>query len=112
MKDGTLKGSDFFNVDKDPLIKFHSTKIVQTAPTGYDVVGDFTIRGVTKPEKLSLVVTGVGTGVGAITGTMAFNRDDFGVNGSIPFVWIADRVEVSVDLKGRRVSGPPLKVKN
>ena len=26
----------------------------------------------------------------------------------IPFMKIADRVEVNVDLKGKRVSGPPL----
>jgi hypothetical protein len=30
------------------------------------------------------------------------------MNAHIPFVRIADRVEVTVDLKGKRVSGPPL----
>jgi polyisoprenoid-binding protein YceI len=30
MKDDKLKSKDFFNVDHDPLITFHSTKIVQT----------------------------------------------------------------------------------
>ena len=30
------------------------------------------------------------------------------MNGGIPLIKIADRVEVSVDLKGKRVSGPPL----
>jgi len=30
----------------------------------------------------------------------------------IPFVKIADTVEVTVDLKGKRVSGPPLVFKN
>jgi len=43
---------------------------------------------------------------------MAFNRKDYGVNGDIPFVRIADRVEVSVDLKVKRVSGPALTLKN
>ena len=112
MKDSTLKGSDFFNVDKDPLIKFHSTKVIQTAPNSFTVNGDFTIRGVTKPESLTLAASGIGTGTATITGKMAFNRDDFGVNGSIPFVWIADRVEVNVDLKATRVSGPTLLFKN
>ena len=32
LKDGTLKSKDFFNVDEDPLITFHSTTIVQTGP--------------------------------------------------------------------------------
>ena len=70
--------------------------------------GDFTIRGVTKPEKLTLAVSGKGTGSGEIKGTMAFDRKNYGMNSGIPFIRIADRVEVTVDLKGKRVSGPPL----
>src|SRR5690348_13688219 len=53
MKDGKLKGKNFFDAEHDPLITFHSTKIVQTGPDTLDYVGDFTIRGVTKPEKLT-----------------------------------------------------------
>jgi polyisoprenoid-binding protein YceI len=49
MKDDKLKGKDFFDAEHDPLITFHSTKIVQTSPDTLDFVGDFTIRGVTKP---------------------------------------------------------------
>jgi len=108
MKDGKLKSKDFFDVEQNPYITFHSTKIVQTGPDNYEVDGDFTIRGVTKPEKLVLTVSGQGTGAGTIKGTMAFDRKDYGMNKGIPFIKIADRVEVTVDLTGKRVSGPPL----
>src|SRR5580692_952352 len=108
MKDGKLKGKDFFDAEHNPLISFHSTKIVQTGPNTLDYVGDFTIRGVTKSEKLTFTLSGKGTGSGEITGTMAFDRKDYGMNKGIPLVKIADRVEVIVDLKGKRVSGPPL----
>jgi|SRR5271168_4867676 len=117
MKDGKLKSKDFFDVQNNPYITFHSTKIVQTSPVvkgqpvTFELDGDFTIRGVTKPEKLALIVSGVGTGSGEIKGTMAFDRKDYGINGSIPFVTIANRVEVSVDLKAKRVSGPPVALK-
>ena len=111
MKDDKLKSKDFFDVQGNPLITFHSTKIVQTGPATFDVPGIFTIRGVSKPETLTLVVSGVGTGTGAITGTMAFDRKDYGMNSGIPFIKIADRVEVTIDLKGKRVSGPPLALK-
>jgi hypothetical protein len=37
---------------------------------------------------------------------MAFDRKDYGMGG-IPFIKIANRVEVNVRLKWRRVSGPP-----
>jgi polyisoprenoid-binding protein YceI len=111
MKNGKLKGKDFFDVDHSPVITFQSTKIVQTGPNAFEVDGNFTIRGVTKPEKLTLTVSGVGTGSGTITGTMAFDRKDYGMNSGIPFIKIANRVEVNVALKGKRVSGPSLALK-
>jgi len=111
MKDGKLKGKDFFDADHDPLITYKSTKIVQTGPNTFDVPGTFTIRGVSKPETLTLTVSGVGTGSGAIKGTMAFDRKEFGMNSGIPFIKIADRVEVDIDLTGKRISGPPLTLK-
>jgi polyisoprenoid-binding protein YceI len=111
MKNGKLKGKDFFDVKQNPLITFHSTKLVQTGPDAIDVDGDFTIRGVTKPEKLTFTVTGAGTGSGSIKGTMAFDRKDYGMNSGIPFIKVANRVEVTVDLKGKRVSGPPVDLK-
>ena len=108
MKNGKLKGKNFFDVKNNPLITFKSTKIVQTGPDAFEVDGNFTIRGVTKAEKLALTVTGAGTGSGTIQGTMAFDRKHYGMNSGIPFIEIADRVEVSVNPKARRVSGPPL----
>ena len=82
--------------------------VVQTGPDTLDIPGTFTIRGVSKPETLAFTITGKGTGEGSIKETMAFDRKEFGINSGIPFIKIADRVEVSVDLKGKRVSGPPL----
>ena len=108
MKDGKLKSKDFFDADHDPYITFHSTKIVQTSHSSVDVQGTFTIRGVSKPETLTFAITGQGTGAGTIKGVMAFDRKDYGMNSGIPFIKIADRVEVDVNLVGKRVSGPPL----
>jgi hypothetical protein len=39
---------------------------------------------------------------------MAFDRKEYGTKSGIPFIKIADRVEVIVNLKGERISGPPL----
>jgi polyisoprenoid-binding protein YceI len=111
MKNGKLKGKNFFDVKRNPFITFASTKIVQTGQYTFEVDGDFTIRGVTKAEKLTLVVTGAGTGSGTIKGSMAFDRKEYGMNSSIPFIKIADRVEVTVDLNAKRVSGPPVNLK-
>jgi polyisoprenoid-binding protein YceI len=111
MKNGKLKSKDFFDVGRNPLITFNSTKIVQTGPDTLAVDGNFTIRGVSKPEKLTLTISGKGTGSGTIKGTRAFDRKEYGMNSGIPFIKIADRVEVTVDLKAKRVSGPPVDLK-
>ncbi|QMV17459.1 hypothetical protein GOB94_01085 [Granulicella sp. 5B5] len=108
MKNNKLRSDAFFDVEKNPLITFHSTKVVQTGPVTFDVVGDFSVRGVSKRETLKLTVEGKGTGAGTITGTMIFNRKDYGMTSGIPFVKIADHVEVTVDLKVKQVSGPLL----
>jgi polyisoprenoid-binding protein YceI len=107
-KNSKLKSKDFFDVKNNPLITFHSTKVEQTGPDTIVFDGDFTIRGVTKQEKLTFVIAGKGTGVGTVKGTMAFDRKQYGMNSGIPFIKIADRVEVTVDLTGKRVSGPPV----
>src|SRR4029077_21221412 len=107
MKDNKLKGKDFFNVKESPMITFKSTKIVQSGPNRFEIEGNFTIRGVTKTEKLTLTSEGKGTPSGSLDGTMAFDRKDYGMPSGIPFIKIANRVEVNVRLKWRRVSGPP-----
>jgi polyisoprenoid-binding protein YceI len=113
MKDGKLKSKDFFDAENNPYITFKSTKIVVTGANTFEIDGDFTIRGVTKPEKLTLNIVsgGIGTGHGEVKGIMAFDRKQYGMNSGIPFIKVADRVEVDVDLTGKRVSGPPLNVK-
>ena len=107
-KDDKLRSEDFFDAKKDPYITFRSTKIVQTGPNTYEVPGTFTIRGVSKPETLSFTDDREGKGTGEIKGTMAFDRKEFGMDSGIPFIRIADRVEVTVDFKVKRVSGSPL----
>jgi polyisoprenoid-binding protein YceI len=102
-----LKSKDFFDVKDSPTITFRSTKVVQTGPNTFDLKGNFTIRGVTEIEKLTLTDNGKGSTSGSIDGTMAFDRKDYGMNKSIPLVKIASRVEVNVSLKWKRISGPP-----
>lgn len=110
LKNGKLKGKDFFDVEENPEITFVSKKIVKTAPNTYEVDGDFTIRGVSNPEKLVLTVSRKGGGSGEIRGTMVFNRKDYGMDKGIPFIKIADHVDVSFHFQVQHVSGPPLAI--
>ena len=108
MKNNKLKGKDFFDVEQNPLISFKSTKIVQTGPNTFDVPGTFTIRGVSNPETVILTVSDRKTDTGEVHGKMVFDRKDYGMHKGIPFIKIADHVEVTINLKGKRIGGAVL----
>jgi polyisoprenoid-binding protein YceI len=108
MKNNKLKGKDFFYVEQYPKITFHSTKLVQTSPTTFDVDGDFSIRGVTRQEKLKLTIPAKQTGEDEIQGVLVFNRKEYGMNKGIPFVRIEDHVQVRINLGVQQISGPRL----
>jgi len=59
MRDTHLKGDDFFSADKFPTMKFKSTSMTKTGDKTYKLVGNMTIRDVTKP--MELLVTYGGT---------------------------------------------------
>jgi hypothetical protein len=42
---------------------------------------------------------------------MVFDRKDYGMSKGIPFVRIGDSVDMTVDLKAKRISGPPAVLK-
>ena len=111
MKNGKLKGDDFFDVKKNPEITFISKKFTAVGPNKVQIDGDFTIRGVTKQESLIFDVERSSDGKGGtIKGQMAFDRKQYGMTHGIPFIKIADRVQVDVNLIGHRISGPPVRI--
>ena len=50
---------------QDPVISFKSNKVVQTGKTTYDLVGAFSMRGVSKPATLNLVIADQGVAQGS-----------------------------------------------
>ena len=111
-KDNKLKGKHCFDVKNYPYTTFHSTKITETSPNTFDVAGTFTLRGISKPEALTLTVDrDAGGATGEIKGVLSIDRRDFGLGGGIMFVTIADRVDITIDFRATRV-GPPLVFKH
>jgi len=62
-RDQVLKGPDFFNVKQFPTIAFKSAKIEKAGDDTYNVTGNLTLRGVTKPLTLEFKITGKGKGM-------------------------------------------------
>lgn len=83
MRDKHLRSEDFFEVENHPRIRFQSTKISRSGET-FEVEGELTIRGITKPIKLQGEAQGPhldpwGTPRIGVSLSGAINRDDFGV---------------------------------
>src|SRR4029077_6557505 len=57
-RDKHLNSPDFFDTAKFPEITFKSTKIAAKGKDTYEVTGDLTMRGVTKPVTLTVTANG------------------------------------------------------
>ncbi len=103
MKDGVIKGKDFFDIAHYPTITFVSTKVTATEdPTKFKVEGNFTLRGVTKVVTLDATINKDGTVDGIIHGDLSFDRRDFGMTKNMPFNKVADTVKVTLDIDVQR----------
>ena len=96
-RDQHLKGPDFFNSKQHPTITFKSKSVKKAGDAKVDVVGDFTLLGVTKEITVSMTRTGGGkhpmggTAVG-FEGTVTVKRSDYGMKFSLDN--IGDEVQI------------------
>lgn len=84
-RDDHLKSADFFDEDKHPTMTFKSTKATKVSGKKYKLVGDLTMKGVTKPATFDVEYLGTTTGMtgkptAGFTATAKVNRKDFGLN--------------------------------
>jgi len=103
--DEELKSRDLLNVAQDPVISFKSNKVIQTGKATYDLVGTFTMRGVSKPVTLNLVIADQGAGSGHVQRVVPFDLKNYGMTSSSK---IGERGEVDLNFKAEQVSGPEL----
>jgi polyisoprenoid-binding protein YceI len=84
-RDAHLRGNDFFDMERFPTITFTSTAISALGDDGYRVVGDLTIKGVTKSVTVDLELSGTAvdpwgnTRLG-LEGSTVINRKEWGVS--------------------------------
>ncbi len=101
-----LMGADFFDAAKHPTARFVATAV---RPSGKRarIIGNLTIKGVTKPVVLDAVLVGAGTMMGKRTvgfdATTTIKRSDFGVSYGIPLV--PDAVPLAISVAFERPEG-------
>lgn len=83
-RDEHLKSPDFFDAAQYPQITFKSTSFKKTGDEEYDLIGDLTIKGVTKSVKLAAEFGGstddfYGNTKAGFEVTGKVNRKDFGL---------------------------------
>lgn len=110
-RDAHLKSPDFLDVQNFPKITFKSTRIEDHGDGTFDVVGDLTIRGVTREVVLHATDNGrgntpFGTYIAGFSATTSFNRHDFGANWNVALeaggFLVGDTVNVSLEIEAAK----------
>lgn len=105
-RDGHLRSPDFFDAEKFPTIDFVGKKIVGDAFGDFQIVGDLTIRGVTKEIALDVTFEGRakdpwGNSRLGYTAKGKINRSEFGLTWNQALetggVMVSDEVKISIE---------------
>ena len=84
-RDAHLNSPDFFDTAKYGTSTFKSTSWKKTGEDTFDVAGDLTLHGVTKPVVLQVTLLGFGPGprgqLSGWEGSTKLKKSDFGVQG-------------------------------
>jgi polyisoprenoid-binding protein YceI len=104
-RDGHLKSPDFLNAVQYPTISFKSRSAASAGQDTYDVTGDLTLHGVTKPVTVKVTRTGSGKGpmgrpIAGLTANVTVKRTDFGMSNMVGAV--GDDVWINVSIEGVR----------
>jgi polyisoprenoid-binding protein YceI len=100
VKDKEIKGKNFFFVKEHPQIRFVSKGVTADGePTKFHMEGELTVRGITQPVSVAIVVRPKEEGHQRIDGQFSFNRREFGMIHNVPFNKVANTVEVNFQLE-------------
>ncbi len=110
-RDKHLRSADFFDVEKFPTLTFKSTKVTSKGSDTFEVAGDFTMHGVTKPVTVTVKHGGflkAGKVEKAGFETIAFNlnRKDYGITWNRAVdqggFMLGDDVEIDVQVEANK----------
>lgn len=110
-RDTHLRSPDFLDVEQFPTMEFRSTA-VRGSGANWEVEGDLTIHGVTKPVILEVEFEGVakdpwGNTRAGFSAETEITRDDFGLTWNQPLEtggWLVGK-QVKIEISAETVSG-------
>jgi polyisoprenoid-binding protein YceI len=107
-REGHLRSGDFFDVENNPTATFRSTRIQPSGVGRFKVVGDLTIRGITREVPVDVTYEGAikdaqGNDRRAFSATTQFNRKDFGLNWNVALeaggFMVGDQVKIEAEIQ-------------
>jgi polyisoprenoid-binding protein YceI len=107
-RDGHLKSPDFFDVAQYPELRFVGTRVQPRSGDEIDVIGDLTIRGITREVVLRVEQHGQakdpwGNVRAAFTAKTTIDRKDFGLTWNQALetggVLVGDKVEIEAEIQ-------------
>ena len=84
--DDHMRSADFFDAEKFPKASFRSTRVTVRDATHFDLAGDLTIKGTTRPAVFAVTVNHVGenprrkTPMAGFDAVATIKRSEFGVD--------------------------------
>lgn len=105
--DEHLQTEDFFLTSSFPEAKFVSTSVVQVSDEKAYVYGDLTIRGITKPVGMTVILNQIGENMMGVktagfTAYTTIKRSDFGVDAYVPN--LGDEVQIEIQSEANLTS--------
>ena len=106
-RDAHLRTNDFFDMDTYPEITFASTKVVKKSDDEFEVTGDLTMRGVTRPVTVEFEYAGTATDAYGnqrigLEGKTQVNRKEWGINWNAALdaggVMVGDKVTLEFEV--------------
>jgi polyisoprenoid-binding protein YceI len=108
MRDDHLRSADFLDVAPHPEITFQSTEIVSKGGDDYEIRGDLSIRGTTRPVTLKAEYAGTVTNMqggksAGFSATTKINREDFGLTWNVALeqggLLVSKDIKIEIDLE-------------
>jgi polyisoprenoid-binding protein YceI len=105
-RDGHLRSADFFDAERFPTMTFRSKRVEAESNQAFRVVGDLTIRDVTREVALDVEMLGHakdpwGKERAAFEATTKIKRGDYGLTWNAAFetggVLVGDEVKISIE---------------
>lgn len=106
-RDVHVRGGDFLDSENHPEMTFASSAIRAKSAEVFEVDGELTLRGVTKPVTLALELNGFGTGfdgnpVAGFSAATEISRSEFGVTGGAAGAAVGDKIKIALEIEASK----------